>query len=168
MSYRNKTYVIFDGDNDMWAYSYMLGWKANDRIEFNFHDAHDIRRVSSRASEDTVKRALRERLSNTKQAIVLVGESTKNLYRFVRWEIETCIRLDLPIIAVNLNGLARQDDHLCPPILRDRYVVHVPFKMKIIRHALDGFPQEYHRKGAETGPRYYSKSIYDGLGLEYG
>jgi len=29
MSYRNKTYVIFDGDNDMWAYSYMKGWKAN-------------------------------------------------------------------------------------------------------------------------------------------
>jgi hypothetical protein len=30
MSYRNKTYVIFDGDNDMWAYAYMKGWKANE------------------------------------------------------------------------------------------------------------------------------------------
>ena len=27
MSYRNKTYVIFDGDKDLWAYAYMLGWK---------------------------------------------------------------------------------------------------------------------------------------------
>jgi hypothetical protein len=24
-------YVIFDGDNDKWAYAYMNGWKANSR-----------------------------------------------------------------------------------------------------------------------------------------
>ena len=30
MAYRNKTYVAFDGDNDMWAYAYMKGWKQND------------------------------------------------------------------------------------------------------------------------------------------
>lgn len=26
----------------MWAYSFMKGWKANQRVEFNFHDAHAI------------------------------------------------------------------------------------------------------------------------------
>lgn len=30
MSYRNKTYVIFDGDNDLW------GWNENKYIEFAF------------------------------------------------------------------------------------------------------------------------------------
>lgn len=42
MSYRNKTYVIFDADNDIWAYRYMRGWIAEEHIEFNFHDAHDL------------------------------------------------------------------------------------------------------------------------------
>jgi hypothetical protein len=32
------TYVIFDGDNDRWAYAYMRGWKVNDRVEFDFRD----------------------------------------------------------------------------------------------------------------------------------
>ncbi len=46
MSYRNKTYVIFDGDGDMWAYAFMLGWKSRDHIEFDFHDAHDINTIT--------------------------------------------------------------------------------------------------------------------------
>ena len=78
MSYRNKTYVIFDGDEDMWAYRYKRGWKANENIDFNFFDAHDLKPLTDRAGEDTVKRRLRERLGDTKQAIVLIGEKTKN------------------------------------------------------------------------------------------
>jgi hypothetical protein len=104
MSYKNKTYVIFDGDNDMWAYAYMKGWKSNENIDFNFYDAHDIKTITDRASEETIKRTLRERFSSAKQVIVLIGEHSKNLYRYVRWEIEIALKLDLPIIAVNLNG----------------------------------------------------------------
>jgi len=35
MSYRNKTYVIFYGDNDLWAYAYMKGWNESEHMEFN-------------------------------------------------------------------------------------------------------------------------------------
>jgi len=77
MSYRNKTYVIFDGENDMWAYAYLKGWKSNENMNFNFYDAHDIRPLSDRASEETVKTALRQRFSNAKQVVVLVGDNTK-------------------------------------------------------------------------------------------
>lgn len=166
MSYKNKTYIIFDGDEDMWAYRYMRGWKSNDNIDFNFFDAHDLKPLTDRSGEETVKRRLRERLSNTKQAIVLIGEKTKNLYRFVRWEMEICQKLDIPIIAVNLNGKRTQDNDLCPPILRDEYVVHIPFKLKIIQYALDNFPGEYNRrKTDDNGPRYYNDSVYKELGL---
>lgn len=166
MSYRNKTYVIFDGDEDMWAYRYMRGWKANENIAFDFFDAHDLKPLTDRAGEDTVKRRLRERLGNTKQAIVLIGEKTKNLYRFVRWELETCMNLDIPIIVVNLNGQRSQDENLCPPIIRDEYVVHIPFKLKIIQYALDNFPGEYHRRSqSDKGPRLYNASVYTQLGL---
>jgi hypothetical protein len=166
MSYQNKTYVIFDGDNDMWAYGYMKGWKSNENMDFNFYDAHDIRPLTDRASEETVRKALRERLANAKQTIVLVGENTKNLYRFVRWEIEISQKRDLPIIVVNLNGSRQLDADRCPAILRDWLAVHVEFKAKIIQHALDNFPDEYTRlRESTSGPRYYTDEVYRKLGL---
>ena len=167
MSYRNKTYVIFDGDNDMWAYAFMKGWKSNENMDFNFYDAHDIRPLTDRASEETVKRTLRERFSNAKQVIVLVGENTKNLYRFVRWEIEIAEKLDLPIIVVNLNARRDMDPDLCPPILMQWTAIHVAFKAKIIQFALDHYPEAYSSINAsELGqPRHYPASVYTQLGL---
>jgi hypothetical protein len=105
-------------------------------------------------------------VSNSKQAIVLIGEGTRHLFKFVRWEIETALDLDFPIIGVNLNGSRKYDAELCPPILRDQYAVHVPFKAKIIQYALDHFPDEYakHDPNAE-GNRHYNDSIYTRLGL---
>jgi hypothetical protein len=166
MSYRNKTYVIFDGDHDMWAYAYMLGWKNNDNIDFNFHDAHDLNEIRDGSSDETIYRRLRERFASGKQVVVIIGEHTKNLYKFVRWELEIAIKLDLPIIAVNLNGMRGQDDERCPAIIRDRYIVHVPFKRAIIKHALDNFPGDYAgRDSSAKGPRIYSEAIYTKLGL---
>lgn len=166
MGYRNKTYVIFDGDNDMWAYAYMKGWKKNDNIEFDFYDAHDLNVITDRASEETAKRKLRERFSSAKQVIVLIGDQTKNLYKFVRWEMEIAQDLDLPIIAVNLNKKRSYDAVLCPAILRDKYVVHVSFNAKIIQYALDHFPAEYYNRNSnDTGIRYYNDKVYERLGL---
>jgi len=167
MSYRNKTYVIFDGDNDMWAYRFMRGWKQSEHIDFDFNDAHDLRPLTDRASEETVKRSLRARFSSAKQVIVLVGSNTKkNLYRFVRWEIQTAQELDLPIIVVNLNGKPYQDDEFCPPILRGWNAVHVPFKMKIIKHALDHFTGFYPTIPADKKMWwYYNNDVYMALGI---
>jgi len=165
MSYRNKTYVIFDGDTDMWAYGFMKGWKSNENMDFNFFDAHDIRPLSDRASQETIRARLRERFNSAKQVIVLVGDNTKNLYRFVRWEIEIAQKLDLPIIVVNLNGLKEMDTDRCPAILRDWPAVHVPFKMKIIQHALDNFPDEYPQIKKQQQARTYSAESYKSLGV---
>lgn len=166
MSYRNKTYVIFDGDNDMWAYAFMKGWKENDSIDFNFLDAHDLRPLTDRATEDTVRNRLRERMASAKQVIALVGEHTKDLFKFVRWEIDLSMKKDLPIIVVNLNGKRNHDSDLCPPILKDRYAVHVAFKMKIIQYALDNFPGEYNKRDSSArGPRFYNDTVYTKLGL---
>jgi hypothetical protein len=30
------------GDKDQWAYRFMRGWKANEHIDFDFYDAHDL------------------------------------------------------------------------------------------------------------------------------
>mgnify|MGYP000606112784 CR=1 FL=1 len=43
-------------------------------------------------------------MANSKVFVLLIGESTKNLTKFVKWEIELAIKKELPIICVNLNG----------------------------------------------------------------
>ncbi|MER8371748.1 TIR domain-containing protein [Mesorhizobium sp. M1406] len=165
MGYRNKTYVIFDGDNDMWAYAYMKGWKQSEHIDFDFYDAHDINGIRDGSSEDTVKRRLRERLKNTKQAIVLIGTSTKNLFRYVRWEIDTCLEMGIPVLGVNLNG-SRVIDEYSPPILRKKDAMFVSFKAKIITYAMDdyfdNFRSSYH---GHSDDWHYPDKIYTGLGL---
>ncbi|ENO1824879.1 TIR domain-containing protein [Vibrio parahaemolyticus] len=150
MSYRNKTYIIFDADKDMLNYRLMQAWKVNKKINFNFYNAHEINNIWSKSNEETIKRRLRERMSNAKQAIVLVGESTRYLNKFVRWEIEVALSLDLPIIAVNLDKSNRANEKT-PAILRDRaYFVTVPFETKKIKYALDFFPKEYKKYKAQA------------------
>lgn len=167
MSYKNKTYVIFDGD-DINNYRLMQAWKSNDNIGFNFHDAHEVRGIRSGSSEEAVKRGLRERFSTAKQVIVLVGEHTRYLYKYVRWEIEMAQNLDLPIVVANLNGKRKHDGDNCPPILRNYYAVHVSFQPAIIQYALDNFPSEFHRNkndNAVDKVRNYNASIYRGLDI---
>lgn len=99
-------------------------------------------------------------MSNTKALVVLIGEKTKNLHKFVRWEQEIALNMGIPIIAVNLNGLRDLDANLCPPIIRDETIVHVSFGSKIIKYALNNWPSQ--RQGC-TGPRRYSDDIYNKL-----
>ncbi|WP_246164424.1 TIR domain-containing protein [Blastochloris sulfoviridis] len=128
----NTAYIVFDGDTDKWAYAYINGWKANRSIEFNYQDAHDLDNMTARAQgEYYVKSRLRERMKQSDVVIVLIGEKTKNLYKYVRWELELALELGLPIIAANLNKKNGQDPNLCPAIIRDKSsVVHIPYTLK--------------------------------------
>lgn len=167
MSYRNKTYVIFDGDEDMWAYRFMRGWRATEHLDFDFYDAHDIKPLTDGACDETIFRRLRERMGNAKQAIVLIGPYTKSLRKFVPWEIGIAKTRKLPIVAVNLNNLRRLDSQRCPASLCKYPAVHVPFKMRIIKQALDAFVPEFALQASswEMAPRHYDEKIYGQLGL---
>ena len=168
MSYRDKTYVIFDGDSDMWAYAYMKGWKKNDNIDFNFEDAHDIKPLTYRATDEHyVKGRLRERMKSACQVMVIVGDSTRYLYKYVRWEIDLAIELGLPIIVAYLNHSKSIDNTVCPPILRSENAIHVPFKLKIIKYSLDYFPNFYHYRRDKTkdDDYHWKNSVYNELGL---
>lgn len=165
MAYRNKTYTIFDGDKDIRYYYLMRGWKENKHIEFDFYGAHELKQMPRATDEAYVKGNLRQRLANTKQAIVLCGENTKNLYRFVRWEIDVCLEKQIPIVVANLNGLRQLDQQRCPAILKGKGVVHVAFGARIIRHALDSFVDGYkeYKSGTDW---YYKDEVYRSLGYE--
>lgn len=173
MAYRNKTYVAFDGDNDINYYRTMKMWKQNDNSNFDFFDAHDLNHANDSSSEDTIKRKLRERMSNSKVFVLLVGSNTKNLYKFVRWEIEQAIKLGLPIIVVNLpqysgqESLRKMDFERCPTILKGVLAVHISFKSKIIQYALEDWPasHESHKMNGDDGPYIYTEHTYRKVGL---
>lgn len=167
MPYRNKTYVCFDADNDIHYYRLMLAWKQNDNTDFQFYNAHDLNRLLPISSEETIKRKLRERLRNTKIFIVLIGESTQYLYKFVRWEMEQALGLNIPIIAINLNGKRQKDEDRCPPIIRDELVAHVSFNARIVQHALENWEAEYYdlKQKDKSGARHYPLKVYQELGL---
>ncbi|TBA48914.1 TIR domain-containing protein [Rhizobium ruizarguesonis] len=165
----NSTYVVFDGDNDGWAYQYIRGWALNKRLGFDFSNSHDLDTMTSRAqNEDYVKRNLRARMQNSDQVLVLVGEKTKNLYRYVRWEIEMALDLGLPIIVVNLNKRRYVDHDNMPPILRGACALHIGYRYRAIKNALSTWASAYSGFTAKTkaeGPRVYSAQTYSDLGL---
>ncbi len=145
----------------------MQAWKKNDNTSFNFYDAHDLNNLMSYSNEETIKAKLAERLRNTKVFVLLVGDSTKNLYKFVRWEIEQALKRGIPIIAVNLNNKRSIDYDLCPAILKDELAIHVSFNQKIIEYAINNWAnsEESHKRDGKSGPFYYENSWYAQLGL---
>jgi hypothetical protein len=166
VAYRNKTYICFDGDNDMHYYRLMTAWAANDRFAFSFYDAHDLNTARDSSQEESIKRKLRERLANTKLFIVLIGEKTRYLTKFVRWEMEVALRLGLPIIGVNLNGSRGQDER-CPPVIRDELVLYVPFAPNVVHRAMEIWSSEFpglQRQG-KSAPRTLTAAIYKSLGM---
>lgn len=167
MSYRNKTYVAFDGDTDMWAYRLMTAWKSNENMDFNFYNAHDLNSARDTSTEESIKAQLRIRMDNAKQMALLVGDNTKYLRKFIPWEIELARKKDIPIIVVNLNGNRDYDSDLCPSAVgSDVYTMHVSFNAKIIQYALDNFPGMYHSyKNQYPGHYHYVDSVYTNLGL---
>ena len=162
----DKSYICFDGDTDMHWYRMMTAWHANEKFSFEFQNAHDLNTARDSSQEESIKRQLRERFARSKELIVLIGEKTRLLTKFVKWEMEVALRLGLPIIAVNLNG-SRTSDNLCPPTIKNELAVFVPFSSKIIEHAMKNWPASHATLTAQgvKNARVYSDSVYASLGM---
>ena len=155
-----------DADNDIRCYYLMKAWKQSDYSSFNFYDAHDINNIYDK-SEASIKAGLQERFRNTKVFVLLVGEHTRYLYKYVRWEIEQAINRNIPCIVVNLNGMRHLDETRCPALIKNELAIHISFNSKILEYALENWPgQDYAcRQRGETGAYYYNENIYSKLGL---
>lgn len=169
MAYRNKIYVCFDADEDMNYYNLLKAWNKNEDFDFLMYNAHELNNLRDGSKEQTIKRKLKERLDNSKLMIVLIGKNTKYLYKYVRWEIEKAIELDIPIIAVNIvedsNGKYNRklDDIHCPKILKETMALHIAFREKILSKAIQEWPSAY--KDPKFSYYYYKDYIYSSLGI---
>lgn len=169
MSYKNKTYIAFASEDIKW-YRLMEAWRDNDKIDFNFFDAHDLFISRDTSKPETIKRNLRERLKNAKQVVLLGSTNAKKKGSdgdsFLAHEIEVIQGFDLPIVVANLDAARTVVKANIPqPLLdADCYTISVSFQAKIIKYALDDYVSRYpSKKGA--GPHQYKANIYESLGL---
>ena len=104
---------------------------------------------------------------NTKSFVLLIGEKTRYLYKFVRWEIQQALKLNLPIIGVNINKLRQQDPDRCPPIIRDELAIHISYNAAILQYSLENWENKHYqyKKEGKSGPYYYKESVYTSLGI---
>lgn len=172
MAYRNKTYVAFASE-DIHTYRLMQAWRAHEHIEFDFLDAHDLNTARDTSAPDTIRRRLRERLSNAKQSVVLVSDETgpkaKRSSSFLYYEIETIVKLNLPIVFANLNGSRSVQRSKLPEALLNFYTISVSFQPKIIQYALDDYVDRFYENASavepKSTPHYYKDSVYTSLEL---
>jgi hypothetical protein len=85
--------------------------------------------------------------------ILLIGADTATKPEYVGWEVEIAIEEERRVIGVNLNG-ARDADLRCPPVLRDRGAIFVPFKAKAVAYALEHFDYRTRGDWVITGDKY--------------
>jgi hypothetical protein len=174
LAYRNKTYIAFDGEADLRSYNMMCAWKSNENIDFDFYNAHDLNTALDSSDPETIIARLRERLANTKQAIVLVGDTTcakaARPKSFLHYEVEAIRRRGIPVVFANLNGVRIVQSQKLPAGLDSNYfTVSVSWQPKIIKYALDNYIDEFVKNEtngrAITVARLYPASVYTGLGL---
>ncbi len=169
MSYKNKTYVAFASE-DISSYRLMEAWRENKNIDFNFFDAHDLYISRDTSKPETIKRNLRQRMTNAKQVVLLGSDHGKkkgsDKTSFLAYEIDVALEFDLPIVVSNLNQSRTADNEFIPKPMLDEnfYSVSVSFQPKIIKHALDTYAPNY-ASSDKKGPHQYSAKVYKDLGL---
>lgn len=169
MGYRNKTYVAFASE-DIGKYRLMEAWKANENIDFDFFDAHDLFVSRDTSKPETIKRNLRERLKNAKQVVLLGSKDGKRKggdgVSFLAHEIEVIMEFNLPVVIANLDGDRKVDESFIPAQLLNAnyYTVSVSFQPKIIMHALDHYAETF-AASDKKGPHQYPEKTYSDIGL---
>ena len=158
MSYRNGTYVAFDGQgttdptaSDIKYLGLLRSWDKNKDFEFHFIDSHlktaAIRDSSSRA---TLESRLMERLRNSKNMLLILSEDTNYDRGMLNFEIEKAVDLyELPIIIAYTNcfRIRQYNDYRerWPKALVERIedesinAIHIPFTERAIMYALSKY-----------------------------
>lgn len=170
MSYRNKTYVAFASE-DIDYYRMMTAWVKNKNIDFNFFDSHELYIARDTSTRETIRRRLRERISNTAKQVVLLGSPEARAkggdnYSFLAHEVKVIEELDLPVVVANLNKSRAIDYNNIPQPFLDsnRYTISTSFNAAIIKYALDEYAPNF-RGSSKSGPYSYKSWVYERLGL---
>jgi hypothetical protein len=184
MAYRNGTYVAFHangtnipGKSDIDYYNLMRAWKAHPDDEFTMSNSHEkawaVRDSSKMA---TLRASLLERLRNSKNMVLIIGDTTIRDDDWVPFEIENAVdSYKIPIIAaytgfsipirnpISLKGK-------WPSALASRIangtasVIHIPFKKAPLLDAITQF--SHNNLPPNKGLGFYSDEAYQTFGIQ--
>lgn len=183
MPYRNGTYIAFHAngtnvpiDSDIKYYNLIKAWEGKDDDSFTIVNSHNkTSAVRDTSSAETLKRSLRERLNNSKNMLLILGQTTRHDNDWVPFEIsyaaDTC---KIPIIVAYLDVETpiynpQNYQSLWPEALKSRInndqasCIHIPFKKLPIHSAINQFNHNNLPLGGGLG--WYSEEAYKGWGL---
>ncbi|WP_072038657.1 TIR domain-containing protein [Plesiomonas shigelloides] len=158
MANRTGTYIGFDGlgetdptKSDFRYYATMQAWSAGKNIDFKFVNSHDksyaVRDTSLRSTLET---RIRERLSASKNCIIILSDDTRKSGSMLSYEIEKAVDLyNIPLICAYIGyetvcdpeSLSnRWPDSLSTRIYNNSAkAIHIPFKKEILLSAINQF-----------------------------
>lgn len=184
MAYRNGTYVAFHangtnipgGNSDIDYYNLMKAWSAKTDDEFTMNNSHDkTAAVRDSSSKERLRTVLTERLRNSKNMVLIIGETTLQDDDWVPFEIGKAVdTFGLPIIAT-YTGYATPIRN--PSALRSKWpasllsridnntasVIHIPFKKAALLDAIGQF--SHNKLPAGGGLGIYNDQAYINFGI---
>jgi GTPase Era involved in 16S rRNA processing len=162
-----KIYVAYDGTNDYETYKQIQEWVDSNGEQFNFFDAIDLYKKLDKVEDELLKSQVRERMSTADVVVLVVAKTTKSFRRFIRWQIEYAINNNIPIIAMNVNGIRSVDYDRIPTILKKNLAMHIAFQGPILEYALNNWPESFkvHLSKELKNSFKYTEDIYNDLGL---
>jgi len=183
MAYRNGTYVAFHADKnnvpgktDIDYYNLMKAWEAKSDDEFTVVNSHDkAAAVRDTSKRETLRRSLKERLCNSKNMVLVIGETTRHDTDWVPFEIEQAVdTYQIPIIAaytVYDKPIRKPDvwSVYWPDALASRinnntaHVIHIPFKKTALHAAISQFS---HNSLPISGLTIYADAAYKNFGID--
>lgn len=158
MAYRNGVYAAFDGqgktnpsESDIRYFNLLKLWTKDE--DFKYIDSHQkTNAVRDSSKEETLKRALRERLSNSKVMILILSNDTNYDRGFLNYEIEKALdQYKLPLVITypeiegNINTQWSKLEKRWPKALKERLkdnsrddlsCLHIKFSKEQISRAL--------------------------------
>jgi len=162
MAYRSGTYIAFHADgtsdpteSDMKYYRLVEAWKNNEDLEIKFVNSHDkANAVRDTSLRTTLEQSILERLRNSKNLLLIIGDTTKNDRDWIPFEISKAIDIyHLAIVAVYPGYRYIFPEYyapanfrpLWPPALATRIdnntarVIHIPFRKEPVGAAINQF-----------------------------
>ena len=179
---RTGTYIAFDGlgqsdptKSDFRYYAILQAWNKNDNIDFRFVNSHEkTYAVRDTSSKETLYKRIRQRMSGSKNMLIILSSDTRYTGSVLSYEIEQAIDVfKIPLIIAypdysaifDVNALA----DMWPKSLADRIdkpdtrAIHIAFQKGPILDAINQFTVSHN--SLTNGRNYYSQDAYKSWNL---
>lgn len=160
MAAKKKIFVCYDKANDSTYFNMLEAWMTED-VQFITYEPV-FERVNTPKTIANFLTSINEKIKGVDAFVLLVSENTRNLDYNMMVELNVALANEIPIIAINVNGLRSLDDTNCPSILKDKHVLHIALDSKVFKTAIDLWPKYFneHLQDENLGPRYFKDSVY--------